>query len=154
MPASDEHALTADFLKVDVEGSERDVLLGGDWQRYRAKVVVLEAVAPLSGQPVWETWEPFLLAHGYRFALFDTLNRFCVAEEAPDAARLPRERAPWNVVTHMYEIGRAPENTRHPDHLPCARSHMASGRSRKIWIVISWPNCSSGDRRSSPTCLR
>ena len=29
-----------DFLKIDVEGAEREVLLGGDWRRFRPKVVV------------------------------------------------------------------------------------------------------------------
>src|ERR1700733_9672954 len=70
-----------DFLKIDVEGGEADVLAGGDWVRYRPKVVVVEAVRPGSGEPAWEEWEPFLLAKDYRFALFDTLNRFYVAAE-------------------------------------------------------------------------
>jgi FkbM family methyltransferase len=119
-----------DFLKVDVEGGEADVLLGGDWRRYRPKVIVIEAVRPGSGEPAWEEWEPFLLAQGYRFALFDTLNRFYVAQEAPQIfARLPSERAPWDKVRHMYEIGRAPENANHPDHalaLELARGFWAS----------------------------
>jgi hypothetical protein len=69
------------------------------------------------GEPSWQEWEPFLLAQGYRFMLFDTLNRFYVAEEQPEiAARTPAERAPWDSVRHMYEIGRAPENRNHPDH--------------------------------------
>jgi FkbM family methyltransferase len=107
-----------DFLKIDVEGGEADVLRGGDWQRYRPKVVVVEAVMPGTGEPSWAEWEPLLVAQGYRFALFDTLNRFYVAEEHPDIfARLPSERAPWDKVRHMYEIGRAPENPTHPDHV-------------------------------------
>jgi FkbM family methyltransferase len=106
-----------DFLKIDVEGGEASVLRGGDWRRYRPKLVVVEAVTPLSGLPSWEEWEPHLLSQGYRFVLFDTLNRFYVAEEEPEiAARLPSERAPWDAVRHMYEIGRAPENPQHPDH--------------------------------------
>jgi FkbM family methyltransferase len=106
-----------DFLKVDVEGAEADVLMGGDWGRYRPKVVLVEAVTPGAGEPCWQEWEPFLLAQGYRFALFDTLNRFYVAQEEPEiAARFPTERAPWNAVRHMYEIGRAPENPNHPDY--------------------------------------
>jgi FkbM family methyltransferase len=106
-----------DFLKVDVEGAEADVLAGGDWRRFRPKVVVVEAVAPGSGEPAWDTWEPWLLAQGYRFALFDTLNRFYVAQEHPEILdRLPSSRAPWDSVRHMYEIGRAPENPQHPDH--------------------------------------
>jgi FkbM family methyltransferase len=106
-----------DFLKIDVEGTEADVLKSADWKTYRPKAVVLEAIAPGSNEPSWQEWEPFLLAQGYRFMLFDTLNRFYVAEEAKDvAARFPRDRAPWDSVRHMYEIGRAPENKLHPEH--------------------------------------
>ncbi|HET9717331.1 MAG TPA: FkbM family methyltransferase [Pseudolabrys sp.] len=106
-----------DFLKVDVEGAEADVLRSGDWNRFRPRAVVVEAIAPGSNEPSWQGWEPFLLAQGYRFMLFDTLNRFYVAEEQPDlAAHFPRERAPWDCVRHMYEIGRAPENAKHPEH--------------------------------------
>ena len=37
----EQHAPDAiDFLKIDVEGAEREVLLGGDWRRFRPKVVV------------------------------------------------------------------------------------------------------------------
>jgi len=106
-----------DFLKVDVEGAEADVLMSGDWDRFRPKIVIVEAITPVTSAPSWEEWEPFLLARGYRFVLFDTLNRFYVAEEQPQlAAQFPRERAPWGSVRHMYEIGRAPENRNHPEH--------------------------------------
>ena len=122
-----------DFLKVDVEGGEADVLLGGDWRRFRPKVIVIEAVAPGSGEPAWQDWEPFLLAQGYRFVLFDTLNRFYVAQEHPDIlARLPTERAPWHSVRHMYEIGRAPENVLHPDHM------LAKDLARGFWATLPY----------------
>jgi Methyltransferase FkbM domain len=122
-----------DFLKIDVEGGEADVLAGADWQRFRPKVIVIEAVMPGSNEPAWGEWEPLLLAQGYRFALFDTLNRFYVAEEAPDVlARLPSERAPWDKVVHMYEIGRAPENAGHPDHA------LAKALGRGLWASLPW----------------
>lgn len=113
-----EHAPEAiDILKIDVEGAESEVLHGNDWQRFRPKMLVIEAIAPLSNEQAWEEWEPFVLAQNYEFCLFDTLNRFYVAKEQPELlARMPRKRAPWDAVRHMYEIGRAPENALHPDH--------------------------------------
>jgi hypothetical protein len=114
-----------------VEGGEADVLLSGDWRRHRPKVVVLEAVAPGSGEPSWQQWEPFLLSQGYRFVLFDTLNRFYVADDATDI-RLPSERAPWDAVRHMYEIGRAPENPGHPDHA------LARALARGFWASLPY----------------
>jgi FkbM family methyltransferase len=71
-----------DFLKVDVEGSERSVLAGADWTRFRPRVVVVEATAPNSREARFSDWEPLLIQRGYRFTLFDGLNRFYVAEEA------------------------------------------------------------------------
>src|SRR4051794_39404581 len=122
-----------DFLKIDVEGAEADVLFGGDWKRFRPKVIVAEAVTPLASEPAWQEWEPFLVAQGYRFVLFDTLNRFYVAEEHPDImARFPSERAPWHAVRHMYEIGRAPENQQHPDHA------LAQDLARGFWASLPY----------------
>ena len=120
-----------DFLKIDVEGAEGDVLFGGDWKRFRPKVIVAEAVTPMASVPSWQDWEPFLMAQGYRFVLFDTLNRFYVAEEHPEiVARLPSGRAPWHAVRHMYEIGRAPENSQHPDHA------LAQDLARGFWASL------------------
>ena len=69
------------FLKIDVEGFERDVLLGLDRTVWRPWVVVVEATAPNSTEQVHHQWEPELLASGYRFCVFDGLNRFYVADE-------------------------------------------------------------------------
>ena len=128
-----QHLDCIDFLKIDVEGAEGDVLFGGDWQRFRPKVVVAEAVTPQASESAWQAWEPFLLAQGYRFMLFDTLNRFYVAEEQHEImARFPRERAPWHAVRHMYEIGRAPENELHPDHA------LAQELARGLWASLPY----------------
>jgi len=122
-----------DFLKIDVEGAEGDVLFGGDWKRFRPKVIVAEATAPMAAAPAWQDWEPFLIAQGYRFVLFDTLNRFYVAQEHPEImARLPSERAPWHAVRHMYEIGRAPESKLHPDHA------LAQDLARGFWASLPY----------------
>jgi FkbM family methyltransferase len=75
-----------EFLKVDVEGAEPAVLLGGDWRRFRPKVVVVEALAPYTLAPAFAQWEPFLAAHGYSYVWFDSLNRYYLAQEAGELA--------------------------------------------------------------------
>lgn len=72
-----------DFLKVDVEGFEREVLAGADWSSFRPRVVVMEATVPKSDEPAHEAWEPMLIEAGYRFAMFDGLNRFYAHADEP-----------------------------------------------------------------------
>jgi FkbM family methyltransferase len=84
----EQHAPPAiDFLKVDVEGLEGDVLRGGDWQRFRPKLMVVEALAPYTLAPAWPEWEPLLAQHGYRYVWFDSLNRYYLAAEASALGR-------------------------------------------------------------------
>jgi FkbM family methyltransferase len=85
-----------DFMKIDVEGWELPVLEGGDWQRFRPRVLLVEATKPNSNDPNWERWEPFVLKQGYVFAYFDGLNRFYVAEE--EQQLLPHFKFPPNVM--------------------------------------------------------
>ncbi|MDQ6831805.1 MAG: FkbM family methyltransferase, partial [Chloroflexota bacterium] len=72
------------FLKVDVEGAERDVLLGADFEAVRPWIVVVEATQPNSQTTTHEGWEHLILSHRYRHAYSDGLNRFYVAEEHAD----------------------------------------------------------------------
>ena len=69
------------FLKIDVEGWERQVLLGMDFQRFRPWVLVIESTKPNSQVQSHADWEPLVLAAGYEFVYFDGLNRFYVARE-------------------------------------------------------------------------
>ncbi|KAA1184868.1 FkbM family methyltransferase [Rhizobium tropici] len=69
------------FLKIDVEGFEREVLLGADWSIQRPWIVVIEATAPLSAEPTHALWEGILLDADYLFVYFDGLNRFYIARE-------------------------------------------------------------------------
>ncbi len=85
-----------DFLKIDVEGHERQVLLGNDWARFRPRVLVIEATLPYSNTPCYERWEEIVRQAGYLFAYFDGLNRFYVRQE--DAALLERFAIPVNVL--------------------------------------------------------
>jgi hypothetical protein len=92
---ADHVAGPVDFLKVDVEGFEREVLAGADWSSFRPRVVVMEATVPKSDEPAHEAWEPMLLEVGYRFAMFDGLNRFYAHADEP--ALLQKLAIPANV---------------------------------------------------------
>ncbi len=86
---------TIEFLKVDVESFEREVLAGADWSRYRPRIVLVEATRPSTNIPCHEEWEPILLAADYLFAFFDGLNRYYVRAE--DRELIPRLAVPANV---------------------------------------------------------
>lgn len=70
-----------DFMSIDVEGLERQVILGGDWKTFRPRIVVIEATLPNSRIPSHDEWEPLLLNERYHFACFDGLNRYYVRDE-------------------------------------------------------------------------
>ncbi|TMN19317.1 FkbM family methyltransferase [Pseudoxanthomonas sp. X-1] len=83
------------WMKVDVEGAEQAVL--DSWRdcAVRPWVLVIESTLPRSPTPMYEDWEPLVLARGYRFAYFDGLNRFYVSESHLDL--LERFAVPPNV---------------------------------------------------------
>jgi FkbM family methyltransferase len=70
-----------DFLSIDVEGHEREVLEGADFTRFRPRVIVIEATLPNTTISTHERWETLILEHDYVFAVFDGLNRFYVRRE-------------------------------------------------------------------------
>jgi len=72
------------FMKIDVEGHEAPVLRGADFRKHRPYVLVIEATCPTTNAPKWAVWESLVLNAGYRFALFDGINRFYVCEERAD----------------------------------------------------------------------
>ena len=84
-----------DFLKIDVEGLEREVIAGGDWARFRPTLVIVEATRPFQPEPCHDDWEPLLLEAGYVFAHFDGLNRYYL--QAGDQARAAHLALPANV---------------------------------------------------------
>jgi FkbM family methyltransferase len=91
-----------EFVKIDVEGSEAEVVASADWGRWRPRVVVVEAVDS-TGAPTHETWESSLLAGGYKFALFDGINRFYCREE-DEQTLLPRLSAPANTLDNWRPV--------------------------------------------------
>jgi FkbM family methyltransferase len=71
------------FLKIDVEGYERQVLRGANFRKVRPWIVLIEAVRPMTSIPSYRAWESLLLEAGYEFVYFDGLNRFYTAREHP-----------------------------------------------------------------------
>lgn len=80
------------FLKIDVEGSEANVLRGADFNSFRPWITLVEATKPMTQEENYADWEPILTSAGYRFAWFDGLNRFYVAEER------------WEALSHHFRV--------------------------------------------------
>src|SRR5262249_6422564 len=106
-----------DFLKIDAEGAEADVLAGRDFSTLRPRLLVIEAEVPGTMPQAWRDWEPALLQRGYTLAFEDSLNRWYVAEEEVALrTRFPSKPADWHSVQHLWHCGRAPDAPEHPDH--------------------------------------
>ncbi|KWC17678.1 FkbM family methyltransferase [Burkholderia ubonensis] len=72
------------FLKIDVEGNEREVLASADFNTFRPWIILVEATEPNSQIPSHDGWEAILLEAKYNFVYFDGLNRFYVSAEKMD----------------------------------------------------------------------
>lgn len=105
-----------EFLKIDVEGAEDDVIRGGDWKHFRPKIVVIEALAPYSLAPAWESWEPVLTRHSYRYARFDSLNRYYIAEEESEIMRALTAAPDTFDAVLFRDMQPALDAASHPDH--------------------------------------
>ena len=67
-----------DFCKIDVEGGERDVLLGYDFINYRPRIFCIESTLPLSMIPSYQLFEDVLIKNNYSFIYQYNINRFYV----------------------------------------------------------------------------
>jgi FkbM family methyltransferase len=90
-----------DFMSIDVENYEWEVIKGGDWARWRPRVVVVEDSVSPTGARNHPRWEGLLLSADYRLALCDGINRFYLRAE--DAALLPLLSVPANISDPFYQ---------------------------------------------------
>ncbi len=77
------------FLKIDVEGAEREVLEGLDFKKHRPCVILVEARELNTHEKSHSSWEPLLTDAGYLFVFDDQLNRYYIRPESK-AQLLPR----------------------------------------------------------------
>ncbi|QIL81648.1 FkbM family methyltransferase [Diaphorobacter sp. HDW4A] len=98
------------FLKIDVEGFEKDVLAGMDFQSFRPWIVVVEAFDPITKMENFEDWEHLLTSHAYGFAYADGLNRFYVALE--HAEIIERMKYPPNVFDDFVRVAQIEQTQR------------------------------------------
>jgi FkbM family methyltransferase len=94
---------TIHFLKIDAEGFEKQVVLGGDFERFRPWIMLIEAPTPHNPKGPYLEWEELLIEARYRFAYFDGLNCFYVAEEQWDRLS-PAFATPPNVFDGFVRI--------------------------------------------------
>ena len=73
-----------DFLKIDVEGWEEQVIAGNNWEFFRPTLVLLEATIPNSPIRRDTNIRSFLEIKGYDLVYFDGLNDYYLAKEASD----------------------------------------------------------------------
>jgi len=66
------------FVKIDVEGGERNVLLGYDFEKYGPKAICIEATKPFTMVPCHDLWEDILLKNDYSFVYQYKVNRFYI----------------------------------------------------------------------------
>ena len=78
---------TIDFLKIDVEGWERQVLQGLDLMCHRPTMMIIEATHQGTAQLTNADWEEILTNADYCPIYFDGLNRFYVTADKIELAR-------------------------------------------------------------------
>ena len=69
------------FCKIDVEGNERNVLLGYDFVNYRPKIFCIEATEPGKTIPSHKEWEDILLKMIIHLAFIMMLINFIMIKE-------------------------------------------------------------------------
>ena len=99
------------WLKIDVEGFEREVLSGWREAARHPWVIVIEATYPNTQIDTCEQWEPLVQEKGYMLVYQDGLNRFYLSDR--HAELQPRFLFPPNVFDGFQLSGTATSLTRY-----------------------------------------
>jgi FkbM family methyltransferase len=74
------------FMKIDVEGFEKEVLSGADFKKFRPMVILIESTEPNSQTESHLEWENILFKNNYLYCYGDGLNRFYLSKESESLA--------------------------------------------------------------------
>lgn len=66
------------FCKIDIEGEEKNALLGYDFVNYRPKVFCIESTKPGTNIPCFDQWEFILFQNDYSFVYQYKVNRYYI----------------------------------------------------------------------------
>lgn len=66
------------FCKIDIEGGEKNALLGYDFKNYRPKLFCIESTYPGTYIPNHKEWEDILLKNDFSFAYQYKINRYYI----------------------------------------------------------------------------
>lgn len=89
------------FLKIDVEGWERQCLEGMDFMRFRPWILCIESSVPGTDIPSYDVWEHIVLQNGYLPACTSGINRYYIATEHKRALAEFRDA---NELDTIYDI--------------------------------------------------
>ncbi|MEB3150125.1 MAG: FkbM family methyltransferase [Sphaerospermopsis sp.] len=76
-----------DFLKIDVEGFEEQVILSGNWEIFRPTILVIETTFPGTNIRCENNIPNFLTEKGYKQVFFDGLNDYYISNESSDLGK-------------------------------------------------------------------
>lgn len=75
------------FLKIDVEGVEKDIIQGLDMQKIRPWIIVVEVFLLTNPIESHEEWEGSIFSANYKFVYSDENNRFYISQKKSELLR-------------------------------------------------------------------
>jgi FkbM family methyltransferase len=117
------------FLKIDVEGWEKEVLSGANFNEFRPWIVVIEATIPNTQIDNSKEWLDLLLDSNYKIVYRDGLNIFFLAQEKQELKS--KFEFPPNVFDDFakYDHSLISELSTARSELSTARSELSTARS-------------------------